>query len=366
MARKKSGSRTFDPISLSFLDVISCGFGAVVLIFLILDHSISTNNNISNPDMVAEVNLLNEEIQVGDAGLVKVRNTISDVDLQMVQAQGLARAIEEEIKSFLDELSQLENEASANENTVEKLKSDIDSLEAELERLHAKENENTGNFVRRFVGEGNRQYLTGLILGGNRILIMVDVSASMLDSTIVNIIRRRNMSDEARLNSEKWQRVRRTVDWLVAQLPVPSQYQIYLFNSKTNALLSGTEGQWLEVADQEQLERAMKVLETTIPTDGTNMEALFSSVRSFSPQPDNIYMITDGLPTLSNRSSNKGTISGRDRERLFEAATKELPEGIPVNIIMAPLEGDPMAASMFWQLAIKSGGSFLNPSADWP
>jgi len=366
MARKKSGSRAFDPISLSFLDVISCGFGAVVLIFLILDHSISTTNTISNPDVMAEVNLLNEEILVGDADLVRVRNTISDVDLQMVQAQGLARSIEEEIKSFLDELNQLENEASANVNTVEKLQSDIEELEAELERLRAKENDNTGNFVRRFVGDGNRQYLTGLILGGNRILIMVDISASMLDSTIVNILRRRNMSDEAMLNSEKWLRVRRTVEWLVAQLPVPSQYQIYLFNSQTNALLGGTEGQWLEVADQEQLERAMKILETTIPANGTNMAALFSSVGAFRPLPDNIYMITDGLPTLGNRDNSQRTISGRDRERLFDTAVKELPEGIPVNIIMAPLEGDPMAASMFWQLAISTGGSFLNPSADWP
>jgi hypothetical protein len=363
MSRKKSASRNFDPISLSFLDVISCGFGAVVLIFLILDHSISTQNDTSNPD-AAEINLLNEDIQEGEAGLVLARNTIADVDLRMVEAQGLARVIEEEIQSIIEELSRLENESSATVSEDE-LRSEIEALEAELEKLRA-ETENTGDFSRKFIGEGNRQYLTGLILGGSRILILVDSSASMLDSTIVNIIRRRNMNDDAKRSAEKWVRAKRTVEWLVAQLPPPSQYQIYSFNSEAKAVLPGTEGQWLEVADAAQLEEVMGELENTIPTDGTNLETLFNAVANMSPLPDNVYLITDGLPTLGSRAANGGTISGRDRERLFEAAVRDLPKGVPVNVIMLPLEGDPMAASLYWQLAISTSGSFLNPSTDWP
>ena len=37
MARRK---REFNTFNLSFLDIMSCGFGAVVLVFLIIDHSI--------------------------------------------------------------------------------------------------------------------------------------------------------------------------------------------------------------------------------------------------------------------------------------------------------------------------------------
>lgn len=365
MARKTHKGRSFDPISLSFLDVISCGFGAVILLFLIMDHS-KVSSQESNPELSAEISLLDEDIRTGEAGLVQVRNTLSDVDLQMVEAQGLASVIEEEIESIMEALSEIENESSASDNSVDKLRSDIDALEAELAELRAKEEQETGNNIRRFVGTGNRQYLTGMILGGNRILILVDVSASMLDSTIVNIIRRRNMPDAAKLASEKWVRVRRTVEWLVSQMPVPSQYQIYAFNNETRALLAGTEGQWLEVADQDQLESAMATLDTTIPSAGTNMDAMFSAISNFSPLPDNIYLITDGLPTLDSTGTNQRTVSGREREALFEQAVKKLPEGIPVNIIMAPLEGDPMAASLFWQLAVSSGGSLMNPSTDWP
>jgi len=366
MKRSKKKQRTFDPVSLSFLDVISCGFGAVVLIFLVLDHSTSRENSTSDPALAAEVNLLDKEIREGEEGKVVIRNTISDVDLQMVQAQGLATQIQQEIDTFLEELAEMENETLSDEESINKLKADIDSLEDELKRLRAAEEEATGNNIREFVGDGNRQYLTGLILGGSRILILVDISGSMLDNTIVNIIRRRNMPESEQLNSPKWVQVRKILDWLTTQLPVPSQYQIYVFNSTARPLLPGTEGQWLEVADSEKLNNAITTLNETVPAEGTNLENLFTTISGMSPAPDNIFLITDGLPTLGSRGPQRGTISGRDREDLFERAMKELPKSIPVNVIMMPLEGDPAAPGWYWQLAMESGGSFMMPSPDWP
>jgi archaellum component FlaC len=357
-------NRGFDPISLSFLDVISCGFGAVVLIFLILDHNAARQNDVTNRDTLAEIDFLNEDIREGEEGLVRLRNTLSDVDFQVVEAQGRARVIEEEIKTILEELARLENESSSKTQTEESLRDEIKSLEEELEKLR-KEELQSGNNIRRFVGEGNRQYLTGLLLGGSRILILVDTSASMLDATIVNIIRRRNMNTEAKLSAPKWKRTRSTVEWLIAQLPPPSQYQIYTFNSETLPLIDGTDWQWLEVADQTQLDQAVTKLNTIVPANGTNLDKLFAKVASIDPPPDNIYLITDGLPTLG-KAPVSGNISGRDRERLFNSAVRELPSGIPINIILEPLEGDPMAAPLFWQLAITSKGSFLNPAEDWP
>lgn len=362
----KKRIRSVDPISMSFLDVISCGFGAVILLFMVMKHSTSLELPSVTPELVAEIDLLDEEIRDGKEGLVRVRNTLSDVDLQMVQAQGLASSIEEEIKTFLEELAQMENNTLANEESVAKLKADIDSLEEELNRLRAAEDQVTGNNIREFIGDGNRQYLTGLILGGNRILILVDMSASMLDNTIVNIIRRRNMPDAERINSAKWVQVRKTVDWLTTQLPVPSQYQIYVFNNEARSLLPGTEGRWLEVADEPQLTQAVTALNAIIPNEGTNLENLFVSISQMNPLPDNIFLITDGLPTLGSRGKTTGTITGRDREELFENALQNLPENIPVNVIMSPLEGDPMAPGWYWQLAIQTKGSFMMPSPDWP
>lgn len=363
---RKAERRQLNPISLSFLDVMSCGFGAVVLLFLIIDHSTSTYREV-NPGVVAEVNLLQEDIRQGQENMVRIRNTISDVDLQIVEAQGLARSIEEEIETFLAELQRIEAENNTSDDDLQSIREQIAAMEVELTELRESGTEDAGNNIREFIGDGNRQYLTGMLMGGNRILILVDISGSMLDDTIVNIIRRRNMSEAQQRKSEKWVRVLNTVDWLTAQMPVPSRYQIYLFNNEVRSLVPNTEGTWLEVADDTQLNQAVEDLhQNIVPREGTNLINLFTSIQALNPLPDNIYLITDGLPTLDNSGSRRRTISGSDRERLFERALRELPSGIPVNVIMMPLEGDPMAASYYWQLAISTGGSFMNPSEDWP
>ena len=52
--------------------------------------------------------------------------------------------------------------------------------------------------------------------------------------------------------------------------------------------------------------------------------------------------------------------------KYYNQAIDRLPNGIPVNVILAPMEGDPFAASAFWQLAQATRGAFLAPSRDWP
>jgi hypothetical protein len=47
-------------------------------------------------------------------------------------------------------------------------------------------------------------------------------------------------------------------------------------------------------------------------------------------------------------------------------AVNQLPRSIPVNVILFPMEGDPMAASLYWKLAEATAGAFLSPSKDWP
>jgi len=59
-------------------------------------------------------------------------------------------------------------------------------------------------------------------------------------------------------------------------------------------------------------------------------------------------------------------VTGAQRSRFFSQAIQEIPRGIPVNIILAPMEGDPLAAASFWQLAAATQGSFMSPSKDWP
>ena len=363
MARKK---REFTTFNLSFLDIMSCGFGAVVLVFLIIDHSVKTITKDLNRDLMSEVSMLEEDVREGEAGLVKLRNTLSEVDMEMVEAQGQATRITEDIDNYEAMIADLRRDGFTERTDIETLKAEIQSLEEEVKKLREAAAKEAGNSARTFVGDGNRQYLTGLNLGGRNIAILLDVSASMLADKVVNIIRLRNMDPAIQRQAGKWTRALSTVDWLTAQLPVGSDYQLITFNAKAGPVLTDTAGKWLEVANQAQLEKVSSELRKLTPSGGTSLENAFASLQQLSPAPDNIFLITDGLPTQGANPPRASKVSGDERQRLYRQAVRQLPRNVPVNIILAPMEGDPMAASEFWQLAQVSKGSFMSPSKDWP
>ncbi|TQV84635.1 VWA domain-containing protein [Exilibacterium tricleocarpae] len=359
MARK----RGFSTFSLSFLDIMSCGFGAVALIFLIIKHETDNQVKETNFELQAEVNLLQEEVNDGEEHLVRLRNTLSALDQQLVDAQGLARRINEDIEATRKRIEDLSDSDADQE--IRDLQEKLRSLDEERQRIED-ENEERRNDVRRILGQGDRQYLTGLKLGGSHVLILLDSSASMLDNSLVNVIRRRNMSDSVKRASKKWQRSLATVEWLVAKLPQGVNYQIYTFNTEVKPALKNSLAQWQNLGDADKLDESIANLRQVIPAGGTNLERAFRAVQGLDPMPDNVFLITDGLPTQGAKPAKRNTVSGTERLRLFDQAVKILPRSIPVNVILAPMEGDPLAAAKFWRLAQISRGSFLSPSEDWP
>lgn len=360
MARK---NRRFSTFSLSFLDIMSCGFGAVALIFLIIKHGSDHDIEAENQDLAAEVNLLQEEVEYGREHLVRARNTLDTTSDELAKAQGLARRIIEEIEAVKGNIAEIDS--TDEEEDIKRLQEKLKKLQQAKKELEA-ENEKLGNNVRKFVGDGDRQYLTGLRLGGDRILVLLDSSASMLGDELIKVIRTRNMSSRVKRQTEKWQRALRTVSWLTAQFPQDSRYQIYTFNTGFRAAIAGTEDRWLNVDDRDQLDKAIDELGKVAPENGTSLERVFNAVSAMSPLPDNIILITDGLPTQGMKKPSGNTISGNDRRDLFKRAIKVLPKDVPVNVILSPMEGDPFAASEFWKLAMDTQGSFLAPSRDWP
>ncbi len=360
MARRKRELRV---ASLAFLDIMSCGFGAVVLLFLIIKHHAEAHVAPSPPDLSAEVNLLQEEIRIGELERVRLRNALEAVDEEVSVAQGLARRLQERIEQTRGRIEAVA--AEQDDAEVERLQQELRRLEAQKKQLEQQIRDSSRD-ARTFVGEGDREYLSGLRLGGQRILVLLDASASMLDETIVDVIRRRNMDDAVKLRSPKWRRAVATVDWLSARLPRSSQYQIYTFNTRAAAVLPDTEGRWLAVSDVEQLERAVQRLREHVPGDGTSLHAALGVASRLSPAPDNVYLITDGLPTQGARAPRGATVSGAERLRLFEDAIGRLPRRMSVNVILLPFEGDPMAASAYWQLAQITSGAFVAPAKDWP
>ena len=266
MARRRQA----EVFSMSFLDVMSCGLGAVVLLYTIISAQAGIARIKENEDLNAEANRLEQQVLEGYKRLAELRNAMASTDEEKVRAEGLARQVMEKLALTQEELAKYEYDTLARRESLERLKADLKSLEEDTRRLKAAaERVQTGTQVRSVAGDGDRQYLTGLKVGGKNVLILLDASASMLDETLVNIIRMRNMSADRKLRSEKWQQAIGTVDWISAQLPPESQFQLYAFNTAVWPLVEGSGGRWLAAKDSKLMSEALKALRRFVADPAT-------------------------------------------------------------------------------------------------
>lgn len=345
-----------------------CGFGAVVLLVLIINADTVQARNETFADLRAEVVRMENEIIIGQENRVIARNSLQATEKELVLTLGAADRAQQDLREIEIGLTDMSHETTASRTHINQLTTDLKALDKKTGQLALQEQDRRkqGEKVHQFVGEGDRQYLTGLKLGGERILILLDASASMLDQSIVNIIRQRNMSDASKLSAAKWLRARNTAEWLISNLPVTSKFQLYLFNTKSRAAKKSTQGSWLSANRPQDVNDVIVEVRQTIPQGGTSLYHALNTASQLQPKPDNILLVTDGLPTQGRSRPSATTVSNQQRLDHFRRASKVLPPGIPVNTILLPMEGDAYAAAAYWQLAVDTHGSFLTPARDWP
>ena len=103
-----------------------------------------------------------------------------------------------------------------------------------------------------------------------------------------------------------------------------------------------------------------------MPQDGTSLVNALLAARMINPQPDQIILITDGLPTQGSVPPSRKFINVREREKLFDDAMKTMNKDMPMDIVLLPMKGDPLGAYAYWRLARRTSGSYVIPSRDWP
>jgi hypothetical protein len=122
----------------------------------------------------------------------------------------------------------------------------------------------------------------------------------------------------------------------------------------------------LDASSVDRLNETVDRLRKVVPQKGTSLVNAVNALTKMKPLPDNIFLLTDSLPTMGTGKPWGKRVSGKKRLKLFGEAARKLPDGVPVNVILYPMEGDPLAASVFWRLAAETNGSFFCPSRDWP
>jgi hypothetical protein len=365
MARRRS----VEVFTLSFLDCICCGFGAVILFYTILSAHAGIQGTHSNDKLQAEVNRLEEQVQSGSRNLVVLRNQLEKTASESASDEAQTRSLASTLQTEREQVSTYDGTSVARREHIASLKADVRSIEEGKRRLEAGSLDRTppGQQISSFRETGaDRRYITGVRMRGKRILILLDVSTSMLHEDLVSILRLRNAPDDQKRAASKWRRAVDTVTWLTTQIPPASQYQIYTFNTRAQSLLPDLTGKWIGAGDAPQLARELANLHAIVPADGTSLYNALAATKTLGPLPDQIILITDGLPTQGKTAGLRKYVNSEARVRLFDEAVGQLPQGVPVDSILLPMQGDLQAAHRFWNLARLTNGTVLTPSKDWP
>ena len=356
MASLAKKRRELEVFSLSFLDCICCGFGAVLLIFLL---TIAKKTDVDKADV--------------DAARDKLRRVESQMTLNQQELDRLARILA---------AAQLELQSINSKNTEDQVKmSDRrrelllmlqqtgalkDALHALLGEKKALPTEETAPPI-PIPNVDRRQYLTGVKLQGEFVVFLVRASGSMLDDTIDAAAARLDDSDEKKREAPKWRRTVAALEWMLASLDPQTHFQILFFNEETTPIIPTRGEEWFSTKDRKTMTDVVTRLNSVVPKGGANLERAFTAIRFLPRLPDSIVLLTDGLPTRSDSLPMEGDIDEGHRIRFFEIATKQLPPRIPVSTILVPtLVGDPGAPGLYWELANATRGALVSPSKSWP
>lgn len=202
MKKQRSGIEVF---SLSFLDVISCAFGAVVMLILLAKNG--ENGDYSQNANVAD---------------------ITDTILAISQAQTTQESLEAQLAAAQARLQSAANEGASNSTEAEALEVEIARAKRDLLQLTDKASglEDTLNQRKRAaisVGDATErdQEVGGIPVDSDYIIFIIDTSGSM---------------------KSMWNKVMRSLDEVLNNHPQVKGFQVLSDNGEY--LFAGTAGKW--------------------------------------------------------------------------------------------------------------------------
>jgi len=289
--------RKLTVFSLSFIDCICCGLGAIILLFVVVNSQNTAQRQRVTEELNSETNRWELEVLAGRRDLVQARNALDEITAELAKTEGLSRKILQAVSEKRLELADRDKQTLASREHVNKLKADLKSLEEEVQRLQAgaKREEELGRNLRPFPGQGDRQYLTGLKMGGQRILILVGCLRQHAG-------RNRGGCHPAPQHEQRREAARSQVAAggghrrLADRQSPPGQPRPDLRVQRVRrALLEGSQGTWLEARDLDRLNQAVEKLRRLPPEKGTSLINAFEAAAKMSPAPDNLFLLTDAF-----------------------------------------------------------------------
>lgn len=321
MRRKR---REWQETSISFLDVISCGFGAIVLLLVIA--------RVGDPSLLDKA----ENLLIG---------SVKDLQKQLFEIRGDSEMLNQEFKSRKQQLSDIEERVArlreklasvrtqsqqvslSQAREVEQLQLVLQVLTEEMERLSPQFQDN--------------QLIGGIPADSDYIIFVIDSSGSM--------------------QTAAWQRLKQEMLNILDIYPEVKGIQI--LNDMGNYMFSNYREQWIPDSPQMR-DNIVRTLDSWAPfSNSSPVEGIEAAIRTFY-RPDrkiSIYTLGDDYQGRSIRRVVKVVDSLNKGNRGAQRLVRIHAIGFPVHF---PPGGTPSSsairfAALMRELSYNNGGTFI-------
>ncbi len=158
-----------DGFNLAFLDVMACGLGAVILIFILVDFKAFT------PTPTEEKEKLEQELAAAEQEQQKLKKSIDELNDKIALESAKQDDAQQAQADTTQDQSKLLQDMSTEMAVVADLENQLAALSKEVEK--------SANI--QMQGTGEQNYITGMKIEGPEIGLLIDKSASMMGDNLV-------------------------------------------------------------------------------------------------------------------------------------------------------------------------------------
>ena len=328
---KRRSRRQVDIFNLSFLDVVSCGFGAIILLLVII--------KVSEPHVIERLAVdLTGLVQRLEAELFEIRGDTTVLNRELLGKQQQLSEVREKLARLKGDLSDIRGQYSSSRNQYDaqsiiegQLSSARQSLTAEMRRVLG------ANYQRNLA----RATIGGVPVDSEYIIFIIDTSGSM--------------------RSRAWPGVLKKLQEVLSIYPQVKGIQV--MNDMGDYMFSQYQGKW--IPDSPARRKAIiKRLGSWQPfSNSSPVEGVEAAIRRFYAKDKRIslYVFGDDFARGSIQAVvdtvgklNRADKSGKTRVRIHTVGFPVLfdfSKGLPVNAVRY--------AALMRKLAETNNGSFV-------
>jgi hypothetical protein len=314
--------------SLSFLDVICCGFGAVILLLMITKTV---------------------EPQIIEASTTNLEGLVADLQEQLFEIRGETRVLNRDLNARKEQLSQYKERIAILRGQLASTRSRYDSLQTEsntndviTERLAIARQSLTEEMKRLLADvEVSSNLIGGIPVDSEYIIFVIDTSGSMF--------------------SYAWERMLREIEATLNLYPNVKGIQI--MNDMGNYMFSRYRGQWIPDTPGRRRVIVQNLRNWNVFSNSSPVEGITAAIRTFY-DPDkkiSIYVFGDEF-TGESIAQVVDTVDQINREAADgERRVRIHAVGFPVQFIRAaPLQTTGIRfAALMRELTYRNDGTFV-------